>query len=259
MPGLRQTQPQINVRNMISERVYWAALIVAFAGFSVLVWYKLVPDGAMEYNLGVNFFTGSIFTMVTIVFLTWLYGLSEKARWKIVKEEVFFSIERSLGNLFNVILLYHQRGPDIRKSIMMEKSPEDRKRICLAELKHLKEEKEAKFDRYYIKDLIDNKRTLEFEFLSVARRLDSVETKYSKFLSPQFIRSLMKMQDAFSDIEVATLFGSKNKEPKKSEDGEQLDPEEFESTFEFRFVASAFKALIEELYNLRSAGIEFSI
>ncbi|MCJ7631966.1 hypothetical protein MUP77_06175 [Candidatus Bathyarchaeota archaeon] len=73
---------------MISERSYWILLIVLFAGFSLLVMFILIPYGVVEYNLGVNLFTSSVFMVLTIFFLTWMINLQEKKRSKFFQATV---------------------------------------------------------------------------------------------------------------------------------------------------------------------------
>lgn len=70
---------------MLSEKAYWIILIVAFTEFS-LVWFWLVPYRIVEYNLGANLFTGPIFMVLTIVFLSWLFTSGEKNQWSLVEE-----------------------------------------------------------------------------------------------------------------------------------------------------------------------------
>lgn len=84
---------------MISEKSYWTILIVAFMGFALLIWFGLMPYGIVEYNLGVNLFTSSIFMMLTILFISWLFGLREKLAF----ESTRIQLHKELGTrLFSI-------------------------------------------------------------------------------------------------------------------------------------------------------------
>ena len=74
----------------ISEKGYWLTLIAIFSIFAVLIWAVFIPKQFIEYNLGVNLFTSSIFTVLTIVFLSWLFDLREKAEWHQLEMRYFF-------------------------------------------------------------------------------------------------------------------------------------------------------------------------
>jgi hypothetical protein len=72
----------------MSERSYWILLTVLFAGFSLSVMFLLIPYHIIEYNLGVNLFTSSVFMVLTIIFLTWIINIQEKKRGKFFQERV---------------------------------------------------------------------------------------------------------------------------------------------------------------------------
>lgn len=87
---------------MLSEKAYWVILIVVFIGLALSIWFWLIPCGIVEYNLGVNLFTSSIFMLMTIVFLSWLFVFREKMYWKTVEKKVHSTIEnnaRAIGDL----------------------------------------------------------------------------------------------------------------------------------------------------------------
>jgi len=95
----------------MSEKLYWLILIAAFTGFGLLTWVWLIPDGIVEYNLGVNLLTSSVFMVFTIVFLSWLSRLREELQWKLARDQLhqelgarLFSISRQIFLLIDQAL-----------------------------------------------------------------------------------------------------------------------------------------------------------
>ena len=95
---------------MISEKTYWAILIVGFTCFSLLIWLCIIPFQLLEYNLSVNLLTSSIFTVLTIILLTWIISIQQTQRWKRVKSAVYREIGVALGHLFRTMIIYYKNG-----------------------------------------------------------------------------------------------------------------------------------------------------
>jgi len=76
----------------MSEKVYWFFLIMLFGVFALLIWFWFIPKEIVEYNLGVNLLTGSVFMVLTVIFLSYLSNLRQQNEWKIVKERVYDTI-----------------------------------------------------------------------------------------------------------------------------------------------------------------------
>src|SRR3990170_7165336 len=72
----------------MSERSYWILLIALFTGFSLSVMFLLIPYHIIEYDLGIDLFTSSVFMVLTIIFLTWIINIQEKKRSKFFQDRV---------------------------------------------------------------------------------------------------------------------------------------------------------------------------
>lgn len=104
---------------MLSEKIYWIILIVAFAGFALSIWLVLIPYEVVEYNLGVNLFTSSIFMVLTVIFLSLLANLRERREWKNVETWVKRKMGEQLYYLFNILARFiypKQFSPDPLKN-----------------------------------------------------------------------------------------------------------------------------------------------
>ena len=77
----------------VSERLYWIILIAFFTALALTIWLWLVPYQILEYNLSVNLFASSIFMVATVISLSWLISLREKAEWNVVKYAVHSRIQ----------------------------------------------------------------------------------------------------------------------------------------------------------------------
>ena len=91
---------------MLSEKTYWFVLIIAFSGFSLTIWFWLMPYQIVEYNLGVNLLTSSIFMVFTIVFLSWLSRLRERLQWKSARDQLYHEISARLFSIFRQVFLF---------------------------------------------------------------------------------------------------------------------------------------------------------
>lgn len=94
-----------------SENIYLAGLCMGFTVFAILVWFILIPNGFVEYNLGVNLFTESIFLILTIVFLTYIIGFGEKRRLRQfglhVLDSLFYEL-KTIAKLLSGCLQTHE-------------------------------------------------------------------------------------------------------------------------------------------------------
>lgn len=136
--------------------------------------------GILEYNLGVNLFTSSISTVLTIVFLNFLFPSREQNEWKTVKDEVYSMIQMELGAMFNGILNYVEDSFITQSYLLNLKKKETRKEPLLSALTELKDTKELKLNESEWKLMIENKISLEV-FSTAAQTINEVEIKYSIF------------------------------------------------------------------------------
>jgi hypothetical protein len=111
---------------MLSERSYWIILIVGFAGFALSIWFILIPYGVVEYNLGVNLFTSSIFMVFTIVLLGWLLNLREKREWKPIVSRMIERIRDCLNSLFTLLQNLCEISENKHETALMELAKADK-------------------------------------------------------------------------------------------------------------------------------------
>jgi hypothetical protein len=110
----------------ISEKHYWILLIASLTGFSLLVMFILIPYGVVEYNLGINLFTNSVFMVLTIFFLSWMINLQEKKRYKFFQN----SIQSRIADHINVLSTWVQilaLGKDKEMSELVRNDIRDRR------------------------------------------------------------------------------------------------------------------------------------
>jgi len=234
---------------MLSEKTYWIILIIAFTGFALTIWFWLIPQEIVEYNLGVNLFTSSIFMVFTVVFLTWLFTLRERIQWTTVKNEVYGSIQDDLSNIFDGILDIVEEGLRFKRSFLSTKDRETRKKRGFDELCKLKDAKELRPDPIVLESHLGAQKPFE-SFLNIGKSLSDIEIKYSKFLSPQLTVSLIKIQRSIKLLDYASqLRTQKTLVPELAQQIETLVPE---------LVSISLERLIQQIYNIHKMGIEFS-
>lgn len=255
------------MKTYVSLRIFWVFLIVFFSAFGLLVWFWLIPYENLEYNLGVDLFSSSIFMVLTIISLNVLLDAREKSEWKTVKNYVYKSIQCELGIVFNAILDYVENGSAISMSLLHLQDGKPRNENGLSELQKLKDAKELKLDSVRLASLLEHKNQLEI-FLDVSKNLSEVEIKYSRFLLPQLTLSLMEIRDCLRLLEImAQLPTFKNlslilntpmpKEIQEMKDNIQ-DLKDGIPKITSAIISVSFKKILEEIYNIHKMGIEFS-
>jgi hypothetical protein len=244
------------MKTYVSLRVYWVLLCAFFTSLA-LVFLGLVSYGILEYNLGVNLFTSSISTVLTIVFLNFLFTSREQNEWKTVKDEVYSMIQMELGAMFNDILNYVEDGLITKSYLLNLKKKETRKEAFLSALTELKDAKELKLNDAEWKLMIENKTSL-IAFSTAAQTLNEVEIKYSRFLSSQLTLSLIKIQNSIRMLDTLTQLHTSMKGLSPT-----LRPillpayQEMEKEIP-KILSHSFKKILEEIYSMHKMGIEFS-
>jgi len=221
---------------MLSEKIYWIILIVAFAGFALSIWLVLIPYEVVEYNLGVNLFTSSIFMVLTVIFLSLLANLRERREWKNVETWVKRKMGEQLYYLFNILA---------RVIYPKQFSPDPPKEQMLTILKALNEMKEATLTEYaynYFPKPLDDLSVYQLDVLFRFKRyLSDLETKYFRFFKSEICLSLMEIQTLLNSIEadfslVKRFEGSQNVVEKS--------------------MSESILRIMKEIYKLHKMGIE---
>lgn len=239
----------INREIFSKTEAYWIILIVVFAGLAMLIWFLLIPRGLVEYNLGVNLFTSSIFMVLTIVFLSLLFSLRDRRQWKSVENLVRLDIQGDLGLLFYSILRFSENGSEIINSILSIEDPETQKKNLVAELRKLNQGKGIKLNPNFLK-LVLAKSPPE-PFSSIRKRLGEIQLKYERFLSPKLTYALMGIQQALVLFETISEFNTTITKT----------PNLFSGTFQNidwnKPIEFSCQTIIAEIYSIHEIGIDF--
>lgn len=214
--------------------------------------FVLIPYEILDFDLGINLISESIGIIITVVFLSLLFGLRERKQWKVVKDEVHFHIQHNSSVLFDMILTYVENGYEFKKSLLNIKDKENRKKQIYLKLCKLKEVKKITLDSKMLSKLLEDKILLEY-FERVGRRFSYVENKYSKFLSPQLTISLMRIQDGLRILEQAVEMNKLVKTTLEKANKKQLEKVNHAIS---GMVSVSFMLLIIEIFNIRQRGIE---
>ena len=116
----------------------------------------------------------------------------------------------------------------------------------------LKDAEKITLDTKLLSIFLEDRTFLEY-FAKVARRFSNIESKYSRFLSPQLTISLMRIQDDLRVLEHAFEINKLFK----------IAPEKLSKKWLTKvnstisdMVSVSFKLLIEEIYKIHEMGIE---
>lgn len=175
----------------ISERVYWLILITIFTVLAAVIWLILIPYQLIEYNLAINLLTSSVFTVITIVFLSVLFDLRQKAEWKRVKDLVYSKLKTETGVLTSHIFSYIAKTPKI---IELQSS------YPLFDIADtLPENIEIAMNESFISVVFHEDSF--WLFSGPQKELALIQDRYFSFLSSEMVQSLMKIEDYLSDIQ----------------------------------------------------------
>jgi len=222
---------------MLSEKTYLIILILGFTGITLFIWLMLIPYGIVEYNLGVNLFTSSIFMVLTIVFLSWLFNLREKQEWKNVEALVNKRIGKYHYSLFDILARFIY--PQIFR-------PHPNKEKVLEILKALNGTKKATLathaNQNYFSRPLDPLSEEQLEILFKLRKyIGNLEIKHSRFIKPKILMSLMEIENCLDIIEEDfNLF-------KKFPGSGKAVKEE---------IAKSILMIMKEIYKIHKMGIE---
>jgi hypothetical protein len=140
------------------------------------------------WDIGVNLFTDAIFSIFTIVFLSWLINYRENLSWKSVKVHVLKQISKHLYSIFNNFtnLCQCTHGDGVGRD---ETREQFFRRIFFIQLEELNEKVELNPTGQKFLD-----KFISF-FEKKEQHINLIEMKYSKFLDPKLVESLMVIQD----------------------------------------------------------------
>lgn len=248
---------------MLSRKSYWIILILGLSIFNVFNWIWIWP---IAPEIGVNLFTDTIFMIVSIIFLTWIIELQERTNWKKVKSIVLNEIGTVLSHIFRSMVLYYENGMiDWFRFIRLSSTAGTEFSLYLDKLLN----KEIAIDHEKIKWLMNEPYLMEHHFLVFADRLNNIESKYFKFLSPEIIGSIIKIQKNIFYLNFfrntydlkKKVINTKEKALKTIKEGRSgLD--KFENLLELftnfieEYTEEIFLDILKEILNLKNIGIK---
>ena len=182
----------------ISERVYWIILIAVFASFSLLLGIWLIPQGIIEYSLGIGLLTSSVFMVLTIVFLSWLLNVREEREWGKVKNCVYRRIETLADDIAIQISWHIKNGPLIIHN-SLDKNNLPKKLLNFEPLYEVANSLELDDSEVILGVLFDDFNRQRFSEFEVG--LNEIIDTYLKLIPAGLTESLMNLQDAVKEIE----------------------------------------------------------
>jgi hypothetical protein len=220
-------------------------------------------------DMAVNLLTGSIFTIFTVVFLTWLIRIREVNQWKLVEKKVLDRVASHLYETFESIYLYFlEPGP---------KMPDEfEKRVAAADKMDfgIKREKllSSLFVEYYASQMeieLGEESGMDFlqnpdleaaqnfmqEFDDENDYLEHTISEYSRFLPPDLFNSIMEIEDGLQGIVTICrgivhidLPSLKHSHPEVFENIRQLDE---------KALRDSIHKIAKEIYKLNKIGLGF--
>lgn len=190
-------------RSSIIEDWYWAVVFIAV--LSSLVLACLLPAFLPQYIwFSQNFIPTMAGVVFTLIFVTILFEQKEKRRWAAVKEVVFNGLKIELKGIF--IDLSNMCETKAGHAVTLSHEPtaeEIEVEFDASGKEQLDELKTAK--KIELNDIYKESLSKGF-FIQICKiredRLSWVELKYSKFLSPELIKSLIIIQNNLDQLQV---------------------------------------------------------
>jgi hypothetical protein len=241
-----------NKTTVISERKYLLLLCLGLLFFSIFLWVWWIPNG-LEYNLGVNLFTSSIFTVFTVVFLSLLFTVRENREWRRVKDEVYFMIGLELSMLFHEVSDLIEGEYDFITSLL-SMEPEKNKQLVFAKLEELSQQKAIKLNPRMLSFFFEEDVAMQ-SLKEIKGGLRDVQMKYSRFLPSEITLSLISIQ---REIEAIRILHTLNALLQKKQIASLLARASICSSDVQTFLQGHLLSIIKEMYKIWKMGIEFS-
>lgn len=165
---------------MISEKLYWIILVLGLGIFTVVDWIWIIP---ISWDIGINLFTDSIFMLFTVIFLTWLFKKREQREWVVACKHVHLLIGTETRHLYNVLEILFEPRPRQLGLFYQE---------FLRNLKELSDREELKLSSVGKKAISTKHKAAILK--EIRKSLSDIEVKYSRFLNPSLLDSLLSIQ-----------------------------------------------------------------
>ena len=181
----------------ISEKTYLIIFSVVLSVISVLLLTWVIPNGFIEYNLGINIFTSLVSTVITVIFLSVFLTIREEREWKIVKKTVYAMIGTELAILFAELLRLTENEIEeigFKSSLLYTKDAKIRKEMIFSKLSELQKKEPLQLTASSVSIFRSDKELLA-SFLDIKRNLRDVQIRYGRHLTSKITERLIKLQD----------------------------------------------------------------
>lgn len=243
---------------MVSERSYWIILISSLTIFMVVDMLWVYPVIMRDLpGFGKDLFTNVLFTVFTIVFLTWGINIREERTWRIVGKKVEERIEYRLQKILGDISAYFLKPvPQLKDEKVRQSKKGNRTAdrvgrekaaaVCLAEYYANQESLElGEFVKAFLKKPEKNVATYLIEnFRRESDFLEHIVSEYPDFLPPDFMYAIMEIEDDLNDV-VDVLWIVSMLESSQSKDSEMQ-------------LQSAIHKIIKEICQLNEKELVFA-
>jgi len=235
---------------MLSEKSYWILLISLFSGSAILIWLLLIPQRVVDYDLGVNFFTSSIFMILTIVFLSWLSRLREEHQWESARNQLhgelgvrLFSILMQILFMIDQVLVEdNQKAYAVRRlEELSVKSNEEFREILFIPLNNLGEEAFSYIGSWAKRD----KHLISMEMQS-----------FQSFFDPDLRVHMLNIVCALSDLEY--LLEVREKEYVLEEKDRKTIAHITDHKINIEKIPDYLHIIVKEIREIKNMGIEIS-
>lgn len=227
---------------MLSEKLYWIILVLFFSVFALSVWLLLLPYHILEYNLGVNLFTSSIFMVLTVVFLSWLFNVRETRQWSHVEKRVLKVLGIELSSLSRWLMSMCRVSFSDKPTLASDK-------VFFDSLEELNNKATLNVWDTWKSMLSTGQFASLFE--DYERRLADIENRYFRFLDHRLVDSLMEIRWNLNGLAIDSRAFGQIYEVQK-EYAEELAKKHFEG------YAEAIHRIIKEVYKMHKLGLNIS-
>jgi hypothetical protein len=193
----------------MSEELYLGIITFVFISLSVLLGIEIwvFNNALIEYSLGVGIFTSSIFLVLTIIFLSYLFRIREIREWNRVKSVVYFRInkiaEKIETNMIHNFVLYEFKGGFTDKRFRMSDTflnfPEELIEYC-SSLSSLSKEITSITDTYF--KVLQPEMIEKLSILNIYLSLLQEVVQLSKDWSEKGFNSKEKALERFNRTEI---------------------------------------------------------
>ena len=253
---------------IISEKTCLIIFSIALSVIVVLLLALIIPQGFIEYNLGISIATSLVSTAITIVFLSLFLMIRGEREWSPVKRNVYAMIGTELGPLFSGLLSFTESEIDVmgfQSSLLYTKDNKIRKEIILSKLAELQKKEPLQL----IPSSVSVFRSEKGLFLDTKRNLRDAQIMYGRHLNPTITEKLMNVQDLLEAMnmtfEVETKLNNLQSQLLPYVElmhklMPQMRDEDLSSTALIQKLLPAYvKSLIQKTYELWNLGIEFDL